>query len=155
MGRPLRGVVDSCALQLQGTVSAIEPDVDAATRMVWLQAVVPNADGRLRPGMAARVRLEVGTIADALLVQQEAVVRQGTRTLVWVVTADGTAVARDVRLGVLLADRVQLRAGVTTGDVVVNHRAPEAAPGRARRRDAARAGREPRCASSPPPRPRR
>jgi membrane fusion protein (multidrug efflux system) len=119
VGQTVRGVVGSCDTPLRGTVSAIEPDVDPATRMVRLQAIVPNADGRLRPGMAARLRLEIGTVADALLAPLEAVVREGTRTFVWVVAADGTATPSDVHLGDVLVDRVQLRAGVAAGDVVV------------------------------------
>lgn len=119
VGQRARGVVGSCESPFAAEVTAIEPDLDPATRMLRVQARVPNPDGRLRPGMAARVRLETGIVSGALLVPLEAVVRQGTRTLVWVVRADGTAEARDVALGQTAVDRVQVASGLAAGDTVV------------------------------------
>ncbi len=41
----------------KGQITAINPEVDAATRNVRVRATFPNADGRLRPGMFANVEV--------------------------------------------------------------------------------------------------
>jgi len=41
--------------KFEGTLTAINPDLDAATRSIGLQATFENADKLLRPGMFARV----------------------------------------------------------------------------------------------------
>src|SRR6266567_2788271 len=43
--------------QFEGTLTAINPDLDQATRSVGLQATFPNADQSLRPGMYAKVEV--------------------------------------------------------------------------------------------------
>jgi membrane fusion protein (multidrug efflux system) len=45
------------ARQFDGTLTAINPDLDAATRSVGLQATFDNAEQLLRPGMFARVEV--------------------------------------------------------------------------------------------------
>jgi membrane fusion protein, multidrug efflux system len=54
LSKGLKVVVSSDAYQKQqfeGTVTAINPDIDPATRNVRVQATLANADRRLRPGM--------------------------------------------------------------------------------------------------------
>jgi membrane fusion protein (multidrug efflux system) len=84
-----------------------------------LQARVPNAEGRLYPGMAVSLRLEIDEIPDAIVVPQEAVVRQGTRHLVYVLDEEDRAQQRVVALGQFFEDGVHLREGVVRGDRVV------------------------------------
>jgi membrane fusion protein (multidrug efflux system) len=117
-GQAVRGVAASC-LPFDAAVSVLDPYVDPATRAVRVQAVVPNEDERLLPGMSADVRLEVGTIPDALLVPVEAVIRRGTRRIVFAVDGDGTVEEREIALGEIFPDRVQVTRGVAAGDVVV------------------------------------
>jgi membrane fusion protein (multidrug efflux system) len=119
VGQTVRGVAGSCENEFEGTISVIDPYVDPATRAVRVQAIVPNADGKLRPGMAAAVKLEVGRIGDALLVPQEAIVRQGTRTIVYRLDLDGSALPQEVELGEFFADRVQVVSGLEAGQTIV------------------------------------
>ncbi len=43
--------------KFEGTLTAINPDLDPQTRSVWLQATFENAEQLLRPGMFARVEV--------------------------------------------------------------------------------------------------
>jgi RND family efflux transporter MFP subunit len=113
------GTVGSCGQRFEARVNAIDPRVDPATRAVRLQAAVPNPDGRLRPGMAVRVRLVVGSFPDAVVIPREAVIRQGSKYRVYLVDEDGEARQRDIRLGTFFVDGVQVLAGVEPGDTVV------------------------------------
>jgi membrane fusion protein (multidrug efflux system) len=113
------GTVGQCGQRFEARVDAIDPRVDPATRTVRLQAAVPNPDGTLFPGMAVRVRLVIGAIPDAVVIPQEAIIRQGTKHRVYVVDEEGRARQRDVSLGTFFVDGVHLRAGVEPGDSVV------------------------------------
>jgi membrane fusion protein, multidrug efflux system len=57
----------------RGTVTAIEPEVERATRNFMVQASVDNPGGRLRPGMFARVELEYGEPQEVLTIPQTAI----------------------------------------------------------------------------------
>jgi membrane fusion protein (multidrug efflux system) len=118
-GQAVDGGAASCTEPLTGRVTAIDPALDTATRAVRVQATVTNENGKLRPGMAAVVRVHVDSAPDAVLVPQEAIVRQGTKRLVYTVDADGLASPREVRLGAYLADRVEVESGLEVGDEVV------------------------------------
>jgi membrane fusion protein (multidrug efflux system) len=113
------GTVGACGQRFEARVDAIDPRVDAATRTLMLQAKVPNPAGRLRPGMAVRVRLVVGAIPAAIVIPQEAIVRQGSKYLVYVVDAKGRARQREVALGSFFVDGVHVRSGIRAGDQVV------------------------------------
>lgn len=115
----VRGRVGRCGAAFEGAVDAIDPRVDVATRSLRLQASVPNPDAALYPGMAVSLRLVVGRFEDALVVPQEAIVRQGTRHVVYVIDGEGKAVQRDVELGQFFVDGVHVRRGLEAGETVV------------------------------------
>lgn len=101
-----------------GTVEAINPRIDASGRSLEVRARLANTDGRLRPGMFARVRVIVGERANALLVPEEAIVPLGDDFFVYTV-ADGKANRVRVKLGVRRESQVELLEGVKPGDRVV------------------------------------
>ncbi|GAB6067802.1 multidrug efflux RND transporter periplasmic adaptor subunit MexP [Methylothermus subterraneus] len=77
----------------------------AAPRLDWpsgtrtLRAVLPNPEGRLAPGLFARVRLYRSAPRAALLVPERAVVSHLAETGVWVVEQANTVAFRRVELG--------------------------------------------------------
>lgn len=101
-----------------GRIDAINPRIDAGGRSLEVRAELPNAEGRLRPGMFARVRVIVGDRADALLVPEEAIVPQGDGFLIYRVV-DGAARRVPVTLGVRRAGLVEVIGNVKPGDMVV------------------------------------
>jgi membrane fusion protein (multidrug efflux system) len=119
LGQTVRGAVSNCEERFTARVSAIDPFIDPDTRSVKIQAIVPNEAGRLLPGMAADVRLEVEHIPDALLIPQEAVIRQGTKRLVYTVDPDGYVQSKEVILGLFFVKQVQVESGVHAGELVV------------------------------------
>jgi membrane fusion protein, multidrug efflux system len=119
LGLRVYGVIGRCEGRFETSVSAIDPRVDVATRMLHLKAKLPNPDGHFRPGMAVRVRLVLGEIPAAVVVPQAAIVLQGTKYLVYVLNTDNTAHQREVTLGEYFTDGVHVTSGVSDGDVVV------------------------------------
>lgn len=115
----VHGVVGRCGPTFEARVIAVDPRVDPETRMVGVRAAVPNDAGALAPGMAVRVRLVVGEYPDALLVPQEAIVRIGTKHIVWVLGEEDRASSRNVTLGDYSLDQVHVTSGIVPGDRVV------------------------------------
>jgi membrane fusion protein (multidrug efflux system) len=67
----------------RGEVFFVAPTLDPATRRLQLKAWVPNPDRRLRPGLFANLKLNLGERSDVLLVPEEAVVYDRQGTYVW------------------------------------------------------------------------
>ena len=129
VGQKVVGRVGSCGAGFDGEVTAIDPRVDVATRSVRLEASVPNPEGALFPGMAVSLRLVVGEIPGALVVPQEAVVRQGTKHVVYVIDAENVAAPRNVTLGRFFVDGVHVRSGIEPGARVVTAGQQKLRPG--------------------------
>ena len=94
--------------------------VNDTTGTVTLRAVVPNPDGLLMPGMYVQALLPTGLASDALLIPQQAVLRDLTgRANVLVVNADDRVEKRPVELARALGNRWLLDSGLTAGERVV------------------------------------
>ena len=118
-GQKVYGVVGRCEARFEGHVTAVDPRVDPATRMVGLQAVVAGEPGALSPGMAVRVRLHVGETPGAILLPQEAIVRQGTKYVVYTADEQDQAQPHEVSLGEFFVDGVQVASGIAAGERVI------------------------------------
>ena len=101
-----------------GTIYAIEPSVDAATRSLRVRARCPNSDGALIPGVFANVDLVLRSISDALTVPSIAVIPElgGKKVFVF---EDGAAQPRTVETGIRSESVVQVTSGLKEGDVVI------------------------------------
>ena len=119
VGQLVHGVVGRCEARFEARVSAVDPSVDSSTRMFSVQAAVADGDAALHPGMAVRVRLLVEQVPDAILLPQEAVVRQGTRYVVYVLDEQSLAQPRAVTLGEFFVDGVHVLSGIAPGERVV------------------------------------
>lgn len=92
-------------------------------RLYDLELLVPNTDGKLLPGMFARVELVKKVFPEALAIPLYAVITQNKEQFVYVDNG-GRAEKRRVQLGILSGWEVQVTSGVKPGDrvVVVGHR---------------------------------
>lgn len=101
----------------QATLEAVDPLVDVNGRSISCRALLPNREGRLRPGMFVRSRLVFGERKDALMLPEQAVVT-GARPRVFRVEG-GKARAVTVQLGVRRDGRVEILEGLALGDTVI------------------------------------
>ncbi|HKP96880.1 MAG TPA: efflux RND transporter periplasmic adaptor subunit [Fibrobacteria bacterium] len=109
--------VEGLAKPVKGTVYAIEPKVDAATRMLRIRGYCPNGDGLIPPGASARVELPLRVIPDAILVPSNAVMPdiRGQKVMLY---KGGKALAVPVTSPYRAEDRIQI-AGVAAGDTLI------------------------------------
>ncbi len=106
------------AQQFNGTVYAIEPEVDVNGRAVVIRAHLPNGENKLRPGLFSRVSLIVDSNAQAMLVPEGAIVPQGDQHFIYRVV-DDRAVLTEIQIGKRKDTRVEIRNGLSPGDIVV------------------------------------
>ena len=101
----------------KGKVSSVDTRLDPVSRAVQVRAVIPNADGALKPGMFMTVDLQRDR-GDVLVAPEQAIVPEGTVQYVFVV-ADGLVEKRPVILGRRIPGYVVIREGVVAGESVV------------------------------------
>ncbi len=126
-GQQARVMVDAHDERIfTGTVDFISFKAEPATNTFRTQVVVDNSQGLIRPGMIARVAFERRIIPEAIAVPLSALIDRGGERLVYV-EEEGTARARQVSIGVIERDRVQITRGLNPGDrlIVAGHREVE------------------------------
>lgn len=124
-GLPVRVRVDAFPERaFAGKVIAIDPQINPATRSVLVRASVGNADNALLPGLFARVELVLAQRANALLVPERALWPIGAQVFVFRVV-DGKAQQVQVRVGERLPGQVEIRSGLSAGDVIVTAGQPK------------------------------
>jgi membrane fusion protein, multidrug efflux system len=92
-------------------------------RLYNLELVVDNPDGRILPGMFARVEVVKKVFKDALVIPLYAVISQENSSFVYV-EKDNKAEKRPVELGILNGWMIQVKSGLKSGDkvIIVGHR---------------------------------
>ncbi len=75
--------------QFAGTIATINPVVEQDTRTARVTVRVSNPDGRILPGMYARVSMEAREFPNRLLVPRSAILERDRRTMLFVFTGEG------------------------------------------------------------------
>ncbi len=109
----------------EGTLTAMNPDLDQTTRSVQLQATFENGDKRLQPGMFVRAEVVFPGEQAVLAVPATAILSAPFGDSVYVVESNATnstRVARQqfVRTGRTHGDFISVESGLKAGDRVVS-----------------------------------
>lgn len=102
-----------------GKLLLVDNAVDQATATIRLKAIFPNADDRLWPGEFVNARLLLETRSNVIAVPASAVQRGPQGLFAWIVTADNTAVVRQIQVGPATGDLTIVTSGLNEGDRVV------------------------------------
>jgi membrane fusion protein (multidrug efflux system) len=114
---------------VEGRITAINPEVDAATRNIRVQATAANPGERLRPGMYGNVAVVLPERKEVLTIPATAVLYAPYSDSVFVVeegkdekTGEAALVLRQqiVRLGEKQGDFVAVTSGLKEGETVVS-----------------------------------
>jgi Cu(I)/Ag(I) efflux system membrane fusion protein len=103
---------------LKGRVGYIYPTLEQETRTVRARVAIANADGVVKPGMYATVRLTTPG-RSALTVPNSAVLRTGERNVVFVDMGGGELMPHEVELGATAGEYTEVLAGLEPGQRVV------------------------------------
>jgi RND family efflux transporter MFP subunit len=104
--------------EVEGRITRISPAVNQKSRAFAVEGEVPNADGNLKPGTFARVRILTDRVDSSVVVSVSAVqTRYGTSRVFLV--KEGALSGVEVKLGDRLGPRVELLDGVSAGATIV------------------------------------
>lgn len=119
-GQAVRLSVDAYPNEVfTANVRFVSPALKSDQRALTVEAVAPNPDGRLKPGLFATALLQRPAPAPALLVPASAVETMAGTSRVYVVGAADKIEERIVTLGEKVGgDRIELTSGVTAGERV-------------------------------------
>jgi membrane fusion protein, heavy metal efflux system len=102
--------------EIKGTISYMAPIGSSETQTALARVVLPNPDGRLRPGLFVTARLILTARNVAVAVRRSAIQTLENRTIVFV-REDGDKIeARPVELGDSDPRHVEIRAGLSAGE---------------------------------------
>jgi len=100
-------------------VSIVSPTIDPLTRTLRVKAKLDNSDGRLRPGLFAKVDLGVATRENVLIVPEEAVLLRVDGPVVFRFNDDHRVERKEVEVGINRNGLVEVVAGLSPGDRIV------------------------------------
>ncbi|MGE0605060.1 MAG: efflux RND transporter periplasmic adaptor subunit [Xanthobacteraceae bacterium] len=105
--------------RLRGIVGRIYPELNMATRTVPVRIVLPNPDGRLRPGLFAEIAFENDGSDAVVAIPETAVIDSGRRRVAFVTRGEGLFEPRELEIGARGDGFVEIRKGVDEGEDVV------------------------------------
>jgi len=102
------------------TVTVVSPIIDARTRTLRVKAQLDNADGRLKPGLFARIDLGVSSRPDVPMVLEEAILQRADGAAVFRAIPDDEVERVLIETGVHQDGYVEVTRGLAPGDLVVS-----------------------------------
>ena len=104
----------------RGHVAYLYPYLEGKTRTATIRVELPNPGGVLKPDMYAHIELTPMVGKKTVLVPSEAVIRTGTRNVVFLSKGEGRFEPREVELGLEGEDgTVQVLSGLSGDELVV------------------------------------
>ena len=106
--------------ELTGRIFRVHPTIDPMSRTFRAEIQIPNGNELLRPGMFARVYIDMGEVQAFVVPSSSVLVQEGTNDR-FIFVADGnTASRRIVKLGKRFDDKVEITEGdLKEGDNLV------------------------------------
>jgi membrane fusion protein, multidrug efflux system len=128
VGGAIEVSAEGAGAPVQGRITAIDSVVNEATRNVQVQATLPNADGRLRPGMFVETQVAMGASTAVVALPASAIHYAPYGDSVFVVSdiegprGESYRGVRQqvVKVGGARGDQVAVVSGIAPGDEVVS-----------------------------------
>jgi len=115
------GLANENGFSREGRIHSVDNRLDTASGTVRVRAIFDNPDGRLVPGLYARIRLGGGQERGALLINERAIGTDQDKRFVLVVGADNKTEYREVHTGATQNGLVVVEGGLQAGErIVVN-----------------------------------
>lgn len=115
----LVGLMTDTGFPHAGEFDFLSNSVERSTGTIRARAVVKNPDGRLAPGLFARVKLVTGVPAQTVLIDDQAISIDQGRRYVLVLGAEDMAEYRPVEMGPIIDGLRVVSAGLNPGDKII------------------------------------
>lgn len=104
---------------LAATLESLDNRVNPNSGTIVLRATVPNADGKLTPGLFVRVEVPLSAEKPALLVDESAIGTDQSQKYVLVVDGENKVAYRSVKLGRAVEGKRIINTGLTGNETIV------------------------------------
>jgi RND family efflux transporter MFP subunit len=115
----------------RGVIESFDNRLDADTGSILLRTVFPNADGKVLPGLFARIRVPLSARHAAVLVDERAIGTDQSQKFVLTLSSTNTVEYRGVTLGPSVAGKRIIRDGLKPGEQIVVNGLQRVRPGMA------------------------
>ena len=112
-------LADGSLFEHQGQIDFVNSQINANTGSLLIQASFPNPSRLLRPGLYAKVRVQITVAKDAVVVPLRSLSELQGQYSAMVVNADNTVETRPVTIGQRMGDMVLIAEGLKAGEKVV------------------------------------
>jgi len=123
------GLADDDGYSLEGRLASVDNRLDSSSGTIRLRAIVDNPDGRLVPGLYARVRLGGATPREVVLIDEKAVGTDQAKRFVLVVGEGNQTAYREVQLGGVHDGQRVVESGLKAGETIVVNGLQRVRPG--------------------------
>src|SRR6266850_1565888 len=113
----------------RGHIESFDNRVDPNTGSILLRVVFPNGDGRIVPGLFARIRVPLSERHPALLVSERAIGTDQAQKYVLTLTGTNTVAYQSVELGPVIEGKRIVRSGLEAGQQIVVNGLQRVRPG--------------------------
>jgi HlyD family secretion protein len=103
-----------------GRIARVSPILDPATRTASMEIEIPNRESRLKPGMYAKVTLEVESRENVLLIPKPALVDSQGQRGVYQPNDESRAAFKPVRVGLEDNEKAEILEGLSEGEIVIS-----------------------------------
>jgi RND family efflux transporter MFP subunit len=113
----------------RGYIESFDNHLDPNTGSILLRTVFPNADGRVLPGLFARIRVPLSERHPVLLVEERAIGTDQAQKFVLTLTPTNTVAYRSVKLGPVIDGKRVIRSGLEEDEKIVVNGLQRVRPG--------------------------
>jgi RND family efflux transporter MFP subunit len=139
-------LADESEFPHHGSLESFDNQLDPNTGSILLRAVFSNDDGRIVPGLFARIRIPLSEKHAAMLVDERAIGTDQANKFVLALTSTNTVAYRPVTLGPAVDGKRIIRTGLTPGEEIVVNGLQRVRPGMAVTPEARPTGQETKVA---------
>ena len=114
-------LADEHGFDHQGHIESFDNRLDPQTGSILLRATFPNPDGKILPGLFARIRIPGSASYRAFLIEERAIGTDQAQKFVLTLTETNTVAYRSVELGPVIQGKRVVRSGLEGSErIVVN-----------------------------------
>jgi RND family efflux transporter MFP subunit len=113
----------------RGYIESFDNQLNPNTGSILLRAVFPNEDGRIVPGLFARIRVPLSARHKAMLISEKAIGTDQAQKYVLALTPTNTVAYQSVVLGPTIDGMRVIRSGLTGGEEIVVNGMQRVRPG--------------------------
>src|SRR5262249_47323121 len=104
---------------LSARINYVAAAIDPNTRRLLVRATIDNKDGLLKPEMFANVTIYSAADHPAVAVPKQALIYEGDQVRVWVARDDESIELRQIKIGLVNSDLVEVTSNLKPGEQVV------------------------------------